>query len=152
MKAKATALMPVDLGAVRSHSRTYTSNDNPFSEDHFRTLKYQPEFPKRFETIDEARTFGRRFFAWYNEDHHHAGIGLITPDQIHFGQADTIHASKQRLMLRSQAHPGGSSANARNHPKSRQMSGSIRQSKRSQPKPNSKPKCFKVVDTFRSVC
>ena len=82
MKAKATALMLADLGVVKSHSRPHTSNDNPFSEAHFKTLKYQPEFPKRFQTIDEARAFCRRFFAWYNEDHHHAGIGLMTPDRI----------------------------------------------------------------------
>ena len=62
MKAKATALMLADLGVVKSHSRPHTSNDNPFSEAHFKTLKYQPEFPKRFESINEARTFCRRFF------------------------------------------------------------------------------------------
>ena len=95
MKAKATALMLANLGVVKSHSRPHTSNDNPFSEAHFKTLKYQPEFPKRFETIEDARRFCRRFFAWYNEDHHHAGIGLMTPDQIHFGQAKTIHAARQ---------------------------------------------------------
>jgi hypothetical protein len=98
MKAKATALMLADLSVVKSHSRPHTSNDNPFSEAHFKTLKYQPEFPKRFETIDEARAFCRRFFTWYNEDHHHAGIGLMTPDQIHFGQADTIHAARQTAL------------------------------------------------------
>jgi putative transposase len=95
MKAKATALMLADLGVVKSHSRPHTSNDNPFPEAHFKTLKYQPEFPKRFQTIDEARTFCRRFFAKYNEDHHHAGIGLMTPDQIHFGQASAIHTARQ---------------------------------------------------------
>jgi len=98
MKAKATALMLADLGVVKSHSRPHTSNDNPFSEAHFKTLKYQPEFPKRFQTIIEARTFCRRFFAWYNEDHHHAGIGLMTPDQLHFGQADAIHAARQTAL------------------------------------------------------
>ena len=98
MKAKATALILADLGVVKSHSRPHTSNDNPFSEAHFKTLKYQPEFPKRFQTIDEARAFCRRFFAWYNEDHHHAGIGLMTPDQIHFGQADAIHAARQTAL------------------------------------------------------
>ena len=67
----------------------------PFSEAHFKTLKYQPEFPKRFQTIDEARTFCRRFFAWYNEEHHHAGIGLMTPDQLHFGKTGTIQAVRQ---------------------------------------------------------
>ena len=95
MKAKATALMLADLGVVKSHSRPHTSNDNPFSEAHFKTLKYQPEFPKRFQTIDEARAFCRRFFDWYNEHHHHAGIGLMTPDQIHFGQADALYAARQ---------------------------------------------------------
>lgn len=95
MKAKTTALMLADLGVVKSHSRPHTSNDNPFSEAHFKTLKYQPEFPKRFDTIDEARAFCRRFFGWYNEDHHHAGIGLMTPDQIHFGQAEAIYAARQ---------------------------------------------------------
>ena len=78
--------------------RPHTSNDNPFSEAHFKTLKYQPEFPKRFGSIDAARTFCRRVFAWYNEDHHHAGIGLMTPDQIHFGQADTIYAARQTAL------------------------------------------------------
>ena len=91
MKAKTTAAMLVDLHVVKSHSRPHTSNDNPFSQAHFKTLKYQPEFPKRFGSIDEARAFCRRFFAWYNEDHHHAGSGLMTPDQIHFGQADALY-------------------------------------------------------------
>ncbi|MAY89434.1 MAG: hypothetical protein CML02_22280 [Pseudooceanicola sp.] len=79
-------------------SRPHTSNDNPFSEAHFKTLKYQPEFPRNFETIEQARTFCRRFFAWYNQDHHHAGIGLMTPDQIHFGQAETVHAARQATL------------------------------------------------------
>jgi transposase InsO family protein len=83
MKAKATALMLADLGVTKSHSRPHTSNDNPFSEAHFKTLKYQPQFPKRFGCIEEAKAFCRRFFSWYNEDHHHAGIGLMTPDQVH---------------------------------------------------------------------
>jgi len=98
MKAKTTALMLVDLGVLKSHSRPHTSNDNPFSEAHFKTLKYQPEFPKNFATIDQARAFCRRFFAWYNQDHHHAGIGLMTPDQIHFGQAETVYAARQATL------------------------------------------------------
>jgi len=80
MKAKTTALMLTDLGVLKSHSRPHTSNDNPFSEAHFKTLKYQPEFPKNFESIQHARGFCRRFFSWYNEEHHHAGIGLMTAD------------------------------------------------------------------------
>ena len=95
MKAKATALMLADLGVTKSHSRPYTSNDNPFSESHFKTLKYQPEFPKRFGCIEDAKAFCRRFFDWYNQDHHHAGLGLMTPNQVHYGQADAIYAARQ---------------------------------------------------------
>jgi putative transposase len=84
MKAKATAFLLADLGVTRSHNRPHTSNDNPFSESHFKTLKYQPEFPQRFENIEDARGFCHQFFDWYNQDHHHAGIGLMTPDQVHF--------------------------------------------------------------------
>lgn len=98
MKAKATASMLIDLGVLRTHNRPHSSNDNPFSEAQFKTLKYRPEFPKRFETIDEARAFCRRFFAWYNEDHHHAGIGLMTPNQMHFGDVDAIHAARKRTL------------------------------------------------------
>ena len=98
MKAKATTLRPADPGVVRSHRRPQTSNDNPFSQAQFKTLKYQPEFPKRFQTIDETRAFCRRFFAWYNEDHHHAGIGLMTPDQVHFGQAGILYAARQATL------------------------------------------------------
>jgi len=98
MKAKATALMLADLGVTKSHSRPYTSNDNPFSESHFKTLKYQPEFPKRFGCIEDAKAFCRRFFDWYNQDHHHAGLGLMTPDQVHYGQADAIFAARQQTL------------------------------------------------------
>jgi hypothetical protein len=98
-------LLP-DLGVSRSHNRPHTSNDNPFSESHFKTLKYQPRFPQRFEDIEDARSFCRRFFDWYNQDHHHAGIGLMTPDQVHFGQVDTVHAARQVALDRAFAeHP-----------------------------------------------
>jgi putative transposase len=95
MKAKATAFLLADLGVTRSHNRPHTSNDNPFSESHFKTLKYQPRFPRRFGCIEDARGFCRRFFDWYNQDHHHAGIGLMTPDQVHYGQIDAVHAARQ---------------------------------------------------------
>jgi putative transposase len=101
MKAKATALMLADLGVTKSHSRPYTSNDNPFSEAHFKTLKYQPQFPKRFGCIQDAKTFCRAFFDWYNRDHHHLGIGLMTPDQVHYGQADIVHAARQKILDRA---------------------------------------------------
>ncbi len=95
MTAKATALLLADLGVTRSHNRPHTSNDNPFSESHFKTLKYQPRFPKSFGCIEDARSFCRPFFDWYNRDHHHAGIGLMTPDQVHYGQTDAVHAARQ---------------------------------------------------------
>ncbi len=98
MTAKATAFLLADLGVTKSHSRPYTSNDNPFSESHFKTLKYQPQFPKRFGCIQDAKTFCRHFFTWYNRDHHHLGIGLMTPDQVHYGQADEIYAARQAIL------------------------------------------------------
>lgn len=101
MKAKATALMLADLGVTKSHSRPYTSNDNPFSESHFKTMKYQPQFPKRFGCIQDAKAFCRAFFDWYNRDHHHLGIGLMTPDQVHYGQADDVYAARQKTLDRA---------------------------------------------------
>jgi transposase InsO family protein len=101
MKAKATAFLLADLGVTRSHNRPHTSNDNPFSESHFKTLKYQPRFPQRFGCIEDAAAFCRQFFDWYNQDHHHTGIGLMTPDQVHYGQADAVHAARQTTLDRA---------------------------------------------------
>jgi transposase InsO family protein len=98
MKAKATALLLADLGVTRSHNRPHTSNDNPFSESHFKTLKYQPRFPQRFGCVEDAKSFCRGFFDWYNQDHHHAGIGLMTPDQVHYGQTDAVHTARQHTL------------------------------------------------------
>ena len=98
MMAKATALLLADLGVTKSHSRPYVSNDNPYSESHFKTLKYQPQFPKCFGCIEDARAFLRAFFGWYNASHHHSGIGLMTPDQLHFGKAGEIHAARQKTL------------------------------------------------------
>ncbi len=98
MKAKATALLLADLGVTKSHSRPYTSDDNPFSESCFKTLKYQPQFPTRFGCIQDAKAFCRAFFDWYNQHHHHLGIGLMTPDQVHYGQAAEIHAARHKTL------------------------------------------------------
>ena len=98
MKAKATGFLLADLGVTQSHSRPHTSNDNPYSEAHFKTLKYQPTFPKRFAGIEQARDFCRGFFDWYNQAHHHTGIGLMTPNQVHYGQADAPHAARQAIL------------------------------------------------------
>jgi putative transposase len=106
MKAKATALLLAELGVTKSHSRPHVSNDNPFSESHFKTLKYQPRFPKCFGCIEDAKQFCREFFAWYNQAHHHVGLGLMTPDQVHYGQTDEIHAARQvTLTAAFTAHP-----------------------------------------------
>lgn len=95
MKSKPVALLLTDLGVTKTHSRPHVSNDNPFSEAQFKTLKYRPEFPKRFGCIEDARAFCRGFFAWYNEHHRHGGIGLLTPNDVHYGRA------AQRLQARS---------------------------------------------------
>ena len=101
MKAKATALLLADLGVTRSHNCPHISNDNPFSESHFKTLKYQPRFPKRFGCIEDARTFCCQFFGWYNQDRHHGGIGLMTSDRVDYGQVDAVHAARQATLDRA---------------------------------------------------
>ncbi len=106
MKAKATAFLLADLGVTKSHSRPHVSNDNPFSESHFKTLKYQPTFPKCFGCIEDAKVFCRTFFGWYNEAHHHVGLGLMTPNQVHYGQTENVHAARQiTLNTAFAAHP-----------------------------------------------
>jgi hypothetical protein len=92
--------------STRESSAPWQGTHNPFSEAHFKTLKYQPEFPQRFGCIEDAKAFCRQFFTWYNQDHHHAGIGLMTPDQVHYGQANAVHAARQQILARAyQANP-----------------------------------------------
>lgn len=98
MKSKCLAMLLSDLGVTKTHSRPHVSNDNPFSESQFRTLKYRPDFPKRFGAIEDARAFCRGFFEWYNHRHHHSGIGFLTPASVHDGLAvQTIEARQQVL-------------------------------------------------------
>jgi putative transposase len=87
MMSKTVALLYADLGVSKSHSRPHVSNDNPFSEAHFKTLKYRPDFPERFGSLADARAHCVRFFAWYNREHRHGGIGLLTPHDVHSGFA-----------------------------------------------------------------
>jgi putative transposase len=87
MKAKPVAFLLANLGVTKTHSRPYTSTDNPYSEAHFKTLKYRPDFPDRFDSILHARAWGRGFFPWYNHEHRHSGIALMTPATIHHGRA-----------------------------------------------------------------
>ena len=122
MRAKTTALLLADLGVTKSHSRPHTSNDNPFSESHFKTMKYQPQFPQRFGCIQDAKAFCRSFFDWYNQEHHHAGIGLMTPDQVHYGQTDAIHAARQNTLDETR---NASSESSPNRPQSQLRPGSI---------------------------
>jgi putative transposase len=97
MRSKPVALLLADLGVVKTHSRPYVSNDNPFSEAQFRTLKYCPQFPDRFGSIEDGRAFGQAFFRWYNHDHHHSGLSFLTPAVVHFGQAAAVSAQRDRV-------------------------------------------------------
>jgi len=107
MIAKPVALLLADLGVTQSHSRPHVSNDNPFSEAQFKTLKYRPDYPKRFGSQLEARAWARDFFPWYNTEHRHSGIGYFTPAAVHSGNAQHIFADRQRtLLLAYAAHPG----------------------------------------------
>jgi putative transposase len=88
MTSKPVALLLSDLGVVKSHSRPHVSNDNPYSEAQFKTFKYRPNFPDRFENIEQARAHCRVFFPWYNHEHYHSGLGLLRPADVHFGRAE----------------------------------------------------------------
>jgi putative transposase len=94
MTSKSVAQLLVDLGVDRSHSRPRVSNDNPYSEAAFKTLKYCPAFPERFGSIQDARTFCAEFFEYYNHEHYHSGIALLTPATVHFGDAETVQAER----------------------------------------------------------
>jgi putative transposase len=98
MRSKPVAFLLADLGVTKTHSRPYTSTDNPSSESNFKTLKYRPEFPERFEDIEHARAHCRAFFHWHNHTHRHSGIALMTPDAMHRGQARELHASRARVL------------------------------------------------------
>jgi putative transposase len=98
MASKPVALLLADLGVTKSHSRPHVSNDNPFSEAQFKTLKYRPDFPERFESVEHARAFCHTFFAWYNLVHRHSGIGLMTPSDVHDGRAPEVIAARQQVL------------------------------------------------------
>jgi putative transposase len=106
MKSKPVALLMTDLGITKTHSRPYTSDDNPFSEAQFKTLKYRPDFPKNFGCIEDARGFCRGFFHWYNKEHRHTGIRLLTPETVHHGLSDQILRSRGKILNAAyEAHP-----------------------------------------------
>jgi len=95
MRSKPVASLLIDLDVAKSHSRPHVSDDNPYSESQFKTLKYRPEFPERFGCIEDARTHCQAFFAWYNDQHCHSGIGYMTPHSVHYGLAADIRAVRQ---------------------------------------------------------
>jgi len=106
MRSKPVAFLLADLSITKTHSRPYTSNDNPYSESQFRTMKYRPEFPDRFGCLQDSHAFCQRFFPWYNDDHRHSGIGMLTPAMVHFGQAPAIWEKRQTVLDAAYlAHP-----------------------------------------------
>ncbi len=114
MIAKPVALLMADLGVIKSHSRPHVSNDNPFSESQFKTMKSCPEhsrrdhhdYPDRFGCQADARAWAQSFFTWYNTEHRHSGIGLMTPQAVHYGQANQLFTKRQQvLQLAYAAHP-----------------------------------------------
>jgi putative transposase len=116
MRSKPVALLLADLGVVKTHSRPHVSNDNPFSEAQFRTLKYCPQFPDRFGSIEDGRAFGQTFFRWYNHDHRHSGLGFLTPVAVHFSQAAAVRAHRVRVLSAAYAAHPERFVNGRPHP------------------------------------
>ena len=98
MKSKVVAHLLSDLGVTKTHSRPHVSNDNPYSEAQFKTLKYCPQFPQHFGSIQDARSFCHAFFNWYNKEHRHSGIALMTPEQVHYGLDKTIHRQRSQVL------------------------------------------------------
>lgn len=106
MIAKTTAQLFVTLGINKSHNRPHVSDDNPYSESQFKTLKYCPGFPDRFGSLQDSVAFCRSFFTWYNTEHRHSGIGMLTPEVVHYGLAkDVIECRRRVLELAFEAHP-----------------------------------------------
>jgi putative transposase len=106
MTSKPVALLLADLGVTRSHSRPHVPDDNPYSESQFKTLKHHPSFPERFGSLQEARAFRQRFFGWYNHEHRHSGIALLTPADVHLGRAPQITLARGAVLDAAfTAHP-----------------------------------------------
>lgn len=98
MTSQTVAMLLADLGVSKTHSRPHVSNDNPYSEAHFKTLKYRPTYPGRFGSLPDARAWGKTFFDWYNYEHHHTGIGLLTPADLHSGRAGQVLQQRQQVL------------------------------------------------------
>ncbi len=106
MTSKPVALLLADLGITKTHSRPHVSNDNPYSESQFKTMKYRPDFPERFGSLEHVRRFGGDFFPWYNTEHHHVGLGLFTPHDVHYGLAEAKRKRRAEVLAAAFArHP-----------------------------------------------
>jgi len=106
MRSKPVAMLLADLGVTKTHSRPYVPNDNPYSEAQFKTMKYRPGYPERFGSPVDARSWARSFFDWYNHDHRHSALGLMTPATVHFGQAQIVREQRQQVLHAAyDAHP-----------------------------------------------
>lgn len=106
MRSHPVAFLLAELGVTKSHSRPHTSNDNPFSEAAFKTMKYRPEFPARFGSMQDALGFCRSFFEWYNTAHRHSGIAMMTPQMVHYGRAAEVRERRAKVLAEAfNAHP-----------------------------------------------
>jgi len=95
LTADLVANLLADLSITKTHSRPHVSDDNPYSEAHFKTLKYRPEFPKRFGSIQDCKQFCRTFFGWYNCEHKHSGVAMLTPETVHYGRSEAVLEKRQ---------------------------------------------------------
>jgi putative transposase len=98
MTSKPVAFLMADLGVTKTHSRPHVSNDNPYSEAQFKTLKYRPDYPERFGCQPDARRWAKEFFNWYNYEHHHAALGLLTPADVHYDRAQVVIQQRQQVL------------------------------------------------------
>jgi len=98
MTSKPVAFLMADLGVTKTHSRPHVSNDNPYSEAQFKTLKYQPDYPERFGCQQDARSWAKEFFDWYDYEHHHSALGLLTPADVHYGRAQAVIQQRQQVL------------------------------------------------------
>jgi hypothetical protein len=134
MTSKPVAFLLADLGITQSHSRPHVSNDNPFSEAQFKTLKYRPDFPGRFTSVEDARANCQRFFTYYNDEHRHSGLGLHTPADVHYGRAHKSRPSGPRCSRSPTPRtPSASCGERRHYPRCRSLRGSTRPRRRRPP-------------------
>ncbi len=140
MISKTVAQLLADLGVEKSHSRPYVPNDNPYSEAQFKTMKYRPDYPDRFGSIEDARQWARGFFGWYNGEHYHSALGLLTPEMVHYGEAERVRTQRQRVLEEAYTRHSGLLAAIPRRRRCRVRSGSMHRSPSRSKKPsNNKP-------------